>query len=103
MLTLKLQFSKLIYQTIFQYVLYLQRKNVLISYGYNRVITDDATERFNDALYETDWVEIETYDNPSECYKSFFKNFLLLTKTFSKKEENTKDSRQLKPLNNKWN
>ena len=32
-----------------------------------RVITD-ATQRFNQARYESDWVEIETCDNPSECY-----------------------------------
>ena len=39
---------------------------------YKGVITDDATEHFNQALYESDWVEIETCDNPSECYKLFF-------------------------------
>ena len=38
------------------------------SYVYKRVIMDEATERFNQALYESDWVEIETCDNTSECY-----------------------------------
>ena len=40
---------------------------------YKIVITDNATERFNQALYESDWVEIETCDNPSDRYKLFLK------------------------------
>ena len=42
---------------------------------------DDVTGRFNQALYESDWIEIETCDNPTECYKLFLKKFLF-TKTF---------------------
>ena len=34
---------------------------------------DDVTERFNQALYKSDWIEIETCDNPTECYKLFLK------------------------------
>ena len=45
---------------------------------YKRVITDDATERFNQALHKSDWDEIETCDNPSKCYKLFFKIFLTI-------------------------
>lgn len=45
---------------------------------YKRVITDDATERFNQALHKSDWDEIETCDNPSKCYKLFLKNFLTI-------------------------
>ena len=52
------------------------------TYVYKRVITDDTSERFNQALHESDSVEIETCDNPSECYILFLKRFLLLTKTF---------------------
>ena len=52
------------------------------TYVYKRVIADDSSERFNQALHESDWVEIETCDNPSECYILFLKRFLLLTKTF---------------------
>ena len=48
------------------------------NYVYKRVITDDITECFNEALCESDWVEIETFDNPSECYKLFFKKFLTI-------------------------
>ena len=40
---------------------------------YKIVITDNAIERFNQALYESDWVEIETCDNPSDRYKLFLK------------------------------
>ena len=32
---------------------------------YKTEIKDDFTERFNQALYESDWAEIETCDNPS--------------------------------------
>ena len=38
-----------------------------------RLITDDANERFNQALYESHWVDIETCDNSSECNKLFLK------------------------------
>ena len=41
------------------------------TYVYKRVITEH-TEHFNQAFYESDWAEIETCNNPSECYKSFF-------------------------------
>ena len=30
------------------------------TYKYKRVITDDVTERFNQALFESNWVEIKT-------------------------------------------
>ena len=36
---------------------------------------------FNQVLYETDWVEIETCNNASECYK-FLKKFLTIYKNF---------------------
>ena len=49
------------------------------TYVYKRVITDEATERFNQALYESDWVKIETCNNPSECYKLFFSRFLIIS------------------------
>ena len=52
------------------------------AYIYKSVITGDATEHFNQALYESDWVEIETCNNPSECYKFFLKKFLIIYKTF---------------------
>ena len=42
------------------------------------VIPDEATERFKQALYDSDWVERETCDNPSKCYKLFLKNFLTI-------------------------
>ena len=45
---------------------------------FKRLITDGATERFNQALYESDWVEIETCNTSSECYKLFFKKFLTI-------------------------
>ena len=47
-----------------------------------RVIIDDAPERFNQTLYESDWFEIENCDNPSECYKLFFKKFLTIYENF---------------------
>ena len=50
------------------------------TYVYKRVITDEATEHFNQALYETEWAEIETCDNPSEYYKLFCKTFLTIYK-----------------------
>ena len=49
---------------------------------YKRVITDEATERFKQALYGTDWLEKETCDNLSECYKLFFKKFLTIYENF---------------------
>ena len=49
---------------------------------YKRVITDEATERFKQALYCTDWLEKETCDNLSECYKLFFKKFLTIYENF---------------------
>ena len=52
------------------------------TYVYKRLIIDDATKRFNQALYESDWVEIETCDNPSECYKLFFKKLLTIYESF---------------------
>ena len=52
------------------------------TYVYKRVITDEATECFNQAIYETDWAEIETCDNLSECYKLFFKKFLTIYENF---------------------
>ena len=39
------------------------------------VIRNYATERFNQAFYESDWDEIETCDNPPECYKLFLNKF----------------------------
>ena len=81
MLPLKRLFLKLTYQTIFQYVLEKLAENKH-KYVYKRVITDEATERFNQALYESDWVEIETCDNPSDCYKLFFKKFLTINENF---------------------
>ena len=48
------------------------------TYVYKTVITDEATERFDQALYESDSVEIETCDNPSDCYELFFKKFLTI-------------------------
>ena len=48
------------------------------TYVYKRVITNEATELFNQTLYETDWLETETCDNPSECYKLFLKIFLTI-------------------------
>ena len=39
---------------------------------------DDATERFNLVLYESDWDEIETCDNPSECSILLLKKFLTI-------------------------
>ena len=52
------------------------------TYVYKSVITDVATELINEALYESDWVKIETSDNPSECYKLFLRNFLTVYKNF---------------------
>ena len=61
-------------------------KEILVENKYfyvcKRLITDDAVERFNQALYESDWVEIETCDNPSECYKLFFKKLLTIYESF---------------------
>ena len=34
----------------------------------------------NQAFYESDWVEIETCANPSECYKFFLRKFLTIYK-----------------------
>ena len=51
-----------------------------------RLITDDANERFNQALYESHWVDIETCDNSSECNKLFLKNSYYLQKSFSRKK-----------------
>ena len=53
-----------------------------------KLITDEATEYFNQALYETDWAQIETCDNPSECYKLLFKTFLTIYKNFFQKKLN---------------
>ena len=41
-----------------------------------RITSWMTTPRFNQALYVADWVETETWKNPSECYKLFFKKFL---------------------------
>ena len=61
------------------------------TYVYKRVITDEATERFNQAFYETDWLEIGTCNNPSECYKLFLKKFPIIYENFfSKKKDKTK-------------
>ena len=49
---------------------------------YKRVITDEATQPFKQALYGTDWPEIETCDNLSECYKLFQKNFFTIYENF---------------------
>ena len=61
-------------------------KEILVENKYfyvcKRLTTDDAVERFNQALYEFDWVEIETCDNPSECYKLFFKKLLTIYESF---------------------
>ena len=61
-------------------------KEILVENKYfyvcKRLTTDDAVERFNQALYESDWVEIETCDNPSECYKLFFKKLLTIYESF---------------------
>ena len=56
-------------------------------YVCKRLITDDAVERFNQALYESDWVEIETCDNPSECYKLFFKKLLTIYESFCSRKK----------------
>ena len=68
MLTLKPLFLKLIEKLV-------ENKH---TYAYKTGITDEATERFDQALYESDWVEIETCDNPSDCYKLFLKKFLTI-------------------------
>ena len=43
---------------------------------------DESTERFNQVLYETDWLEIGTCDNPSQRYKLFFKKFHTIYENF---------------------
>ena len=56
-----------------------------------RVVTNDATERFNEALCESDWAEIKTCDNPPECYKLFFKKFRTIYENlFFKREDKIK-------------
>ena len=66
-------------------------KEILVENKYfyvcKRLITDDAVERFNQALYESDWVEIETCDNPSECYKLFFKKLLTIYESFCSRKK----------------
>ena len=69
------------------------------TYVYKRVITDEATERFNQTLYETDWVEIETCDNPSECYKLFLKKFLTIYENFFPRK---KIKLKLKDIQSPW-
>ena len=49
---------------------------------YERVITDDATERFNETHYKSDWVEKGTCGNRSESYSLFFKKFLTIQENF---------------------
>ena len=79
MVPLKPHFLKLIYLTNFQYIIKISSKEKLFenkyTYIYKQIIKVHATKRFNQALHESDWVEIETCNNPSECYKLFFKNF----------------------------
>ena len=43
--------------------------------------TDNVTYHLNQ-LYESDWVKIETCDNPSEYYKLFFKKVLTIYENF---------------------
>ena len=53
MLTSKLKFLKLVYQTIFHYVLLSSKEKIVESkytYVYKRVITDDATKRFTETV-----------------------------------------------------
>ena len=69
------------------------------TYVYKRVITDEATECFNQAIYETDWVEIETCDNLSECYKLFFKKFLTIYENFLPKK---KKKLKVKGIQSPW-
>ena len=57
------------------------------TYGYKRVIKADATEHFNQALYASDWVEIETCDSPFEFYKLSFEKFLIIHKDFFQKKK----------------
>ena len=57
------------------------------TYVYKRVITYDATESFNQVLYESDWVQIETSHNPFECYKLLFKKCLTIYKDFFPKKK----------------
>ena len=57
------------------------------TYVYKGVITDEATERFNQALYKTDWLEIETCNNPSERYKLFLKKFLSIYENIFPREK----------------
>ena len=53
----------------------------LLEYKHTCKHTDEATERFNQAL-ETDWVKIETCHNPTEFYKLFLKKFLTIYENF---------------------
>ena len=52
------------------------------TYVYKRVITNEATECSNQALYGSDWVETKACDDPSECYKLFSKKFLTIYENF---------------------
>ena len=49
---------------------------------YRRVIADEATKCFNQALYKTDWVEIKLAIIHLNIINYFLKNFFLFTKTF---------------------
>ena len=47
-----------------------------------KVITDEATKSFNQALYESDWVEQKLAIIHLNAMNYLFKNFSLLTKFF---------------------
>ena len=60
----------------------VQNKHI---YVYKRVIADKATEPFNQALYETDWDEIETRSQKSKLECKSYKNLFETIKKRSKK------------------
>ena len=57
----------------------VQNKHI---YVYNRVIADKAAEPFNQALYETDWDEIESRTQKSKLEYKSYKNLFETKKMF---------------------
>ena len=76
-----------------------QEKDTSTTFIYKRISDTKAIEMFKQKLYETDWDDIEVFENPNDAYKSFMNKFSVLYETFfPKKKIKSKD----KDLRSPW-
>ena len=58
-----------------------------VTYIYKRNINSETVEKFNQKLYEIDWNDVKSCENPSESYEVFQTKFLSIYDAFFPKKK----------------